>query len=435
LIFIFSENITIAMTTSDWPVFPCSLKAKLTLNKIRETVETLKPPVNHPKNFLALSLGDPTTKGNLPPPDLFTSTLHELIAKGHNNGYTHSAGTVEARSAVAEKFSHPEANAVLTPDDVILTSGCGHAIEIAITGTLNRGDGILIPAPGFSLYVAIAEAYEIIPQHYRLDPEKSWEADMEDLEKKCDSTTRALLITNPSNPCGSVYTKEHLKALADFATRHKLIVIADEIYANMSFDREVPFISLAEADHSLPVISVGGISKQYLVPGWRVGWLTVYNRHEALTTLKAGFHRLITLLLAPNSLVQAALPTVLESTPQEFYDGLLDVLRNNATTLYAALVNVPGLKPIMPRGAMYMMVGIDPEVLDYDCDIKFSRALLQEQNIMVLPGQVFNVHGYFRLVITLPSKDLLEAAERLKQFCAAHPRRVEPPAKRLCQEG
>ena len=202
---------------------------------------------------------------------------------------------------------------MLAPQDVILASGCSGALEIAIKGLLSAGDNIILPRPGFSLYETLAKAYGVECRFYSLKPENSWEADCEEMSAQIDDRTKAILINNPSNPCGCVYSKEHLQSILAVAEKHQVPIIADEIYGNITFEGH-QFHPVASLTTEVPVLSVGGIAKEFLVPGWRVGWILIHDRNGAFTEVRKGLMKLTQLIIGANTLVQSAMPAIL--TPE-----------------------------------------------------------------------------------------------------------------------
>jgi tyrosine aminotransferase len=179
------------------------------------------------------------------------------------------------REAISKAFSVP--NHTYTPDEIIVASGCSGALEIAITGMLNPGDNILLPNPGFSLYQTITEAHGATAKLYKLDPDRNWEADLEHMESLIDEDTKCILVNNPSNPCGSVFSKDHLNLILALAEKHHLPIITDEIYGNMAFEGLTVF-PMAGLTTTVPVVTVGGLGKQFVVPGWRCGWCVAQQR-------------------------------------------------------------------------------------------------------------------------------------------------------------
>ncbi|XP_065193019.1 tyrosine aminotransferase-like [Sycon ciliatum] len=403
-------------------VVDISTEAKLTINPIRAIVDALKVEPNPDKEVIRLSIGDPTAYGNLPPSKLVSSAVAEEVENGQSNGYCLSFGSKAACSAVAEYYSTPEAP--LTCSDVVLASGCSGALSMAINVLTNPGDNILIPCPGFSLYRCLASARQVEARSYRLIPEKSWEIDLDNMESLIDENTKAIVVNNPSNPCGSVYTLQHLKDIAAVAYRRRVPIISDEVYAGMAF-HGTKFHSMAQVAPNQPILTCGGLAKKYLVPGWRLGWVFVHDQHHVLDLVREGLRKLSTQILGPCSLIQAALPAIIRETPQEFFDNTIRHCEEAAGIAFGLLSEVPSLTPVMPSGAMYMMIGIKTDMLvDIDNDIQFTEKLMAEESVFCLPAQCFQYPDFFRIVLCVPMPMMSVACSRISEFCHRHQRQT-----------
>jgi len=174
------------------------------------------------------------------------------------------------------------------------------------------------------------------------------------LESLIDENTSAILINNPSNPCGSNFTRQHLVDILALAERNFLPVISDEIYGGMNWTSH-PFTALYSLPSSVPIITIGGLAKRWLVPGWRVGWVVLHERGGVFKEVRRGLGNLSQVQLHPNTVFQTALPTILD-TPQEFFDKVVEELKGNAKLLVVELAKAPGLHVIEPQGALYAMV-------------------------------------------------------------------------------
>ncbi len=408
------------------------------INYIRQIVDRIKlPPADPSLPLIPLSIGDPTLFGNLPPPPGVSAELALVVADGRSNGYSNSMGSPAARAAVARSVStaaHP-----VTAEDVCVTSGCSHALLLAMDVLCDAGSNILVPSPGFSLYRTLGQYLAVDVRLYRLDPARNWEVDLAHLESLADSNTRAILLNNPSNPCGTNYSREHLLAVLELAERLKLPIISDEVYAGMVFGGEV-FHSLSVLSERVPILLCGGLAKRYMVPGWRVGWLVLCDRQGLLVrhsfvlvvllvseSLQArgkigeGVQRLSQTILGASSLVQAVVPHLLEHTPLAYHDYNCRVLEENAKCFVESLASAAGLSVVAPRAAMYCMVGIDLSLFpSFPSEVEFSQALLHEQQVFVLPGSCFTMPSYFRVVLCAPVATLKDAAKRICVFAAKH---------------
>ncbi|XP_075996447.1 tyrosine aminotransferase [Genypterus blacodes] len=393
--------------------------AKNTLNPIRAIVDGMKLTPNPEKAMIALSIGDPTVFGNLPTDASVLQAMKDAIDSHKYNGYAPSVGYQKSRQAVSNFYSCPEAP--LEAEDVILTSGCSQAIELSISVLCNPGDNILVPCPGFSLYKTLAVSMGVEVQLYNLLPEKSWEADLQQMESLINERTSCLIVTNPSNPCGSVYSKKHLQDILKVASRHCVPILADEIYSDMVFPG-CSFHTLASLSSDVPVLSCGGLAKRWLVPGWRMGWILIHDRNDILgSEIRQGLVKLSQRILGACSIVQGALESILNNTPHSFYRRTITFLKSNSEICFGELSTVPGLNPIMPSGAMYLMVGIDMDHFPhFKNDVDFTERLVTEQSVFCLPASAFEYPNFFRIVVTVPEKMMMEACCRIREFCQRH---------------
>ncbi|XP_076628264.1 tyrosine aminotransferase [Colletes latitarsis] len=401
-----------------WNVQASDIATK-THNPIRSIVENLVVEPNSTKSMISLSIGDPTTFGNLKPPTEVIDAVQQSVASQMYNGYAPSTGYQSAKAAVAEYSSNEFVK--VEPEDVILCSGCSCALDLCITALAREGQNILIPRPGFSIYRTLAEGLGITVKPYNLRPERGWIVDLDDLESQIDESTAAIVINNPSNPCGSVFSRDHTLDILNVAARYFVPIIADEIYEHMVFPGRT-FHSLASLSTEVPILSCSGLTKRFLVPGWRMGWIIIHDRQNVLEKeIRKGLHRLSQRIIGSNTLIQGALPAILRNTPQKFYDDVMCTLHNHSKLAYNCIIKVPGLRPIMPDGAMYMMVYIDlPCFPEFNSDLEFVQRLLMEESVFCLPGQCFDYPSYMRLVITVPLDMLEEACERIQEFCERH---------------
>lgn len=297
----------------------------------------------------------------------------------------------------------------------------------------------MAPSPGFPLYTVIVESLGANCRHYNLLEDQGWEADLQHIESLVDGRTKAIIVTNPSNPTGAVYSAAHVKEIIAFARRHKLPIIADEIYAATVFDGVFePFQAHAGPSAEggrVPILSVGGLAKAFSVPGWRVGWVVCHDGGTGvLDRVRAGLRSLSQLVLGANSLVQAALPRVLCPPPGSADELALVayaanfncLLRDNAKIVADECRQIPSLSlPSPPCGAMYCMIKIDLASLSISDDTSFCKQILEAQNLVLLPGACFGCSGFVR-IITCPRDPgvLREAFARIAEFCEER-RRIE----------
>lgn len=227
--------------------------------------------------------GDPTIFGNLKASDETIEAVRNAIDVGKYNGYAHSAGTIEARQAICD-YVAPHQGPV-NPNDVIICSGCSSSIDMCIAAIADAGKNILTPCPGFSIYRTLAVGHGIEVRTYNLLPHKQWEIDLEQMEELIDENTAAVVLTNPSNPCGSVFSKKHLLDIIAVCEKHCVAIIADEIYEHFVFPN-VEYHSVSSLSNNVPVLSCGGLTKRFLVPGWRLGWIVIHDRNNIFNGIR-----------------------------------------------------------------------------------------------------------------------------------------------------
>ena len=415
--------------------FPQSLKSARTVNPIRAIVDQVtsgpEAPRTDGKKRIPLSLGDPSIYGNLDPPSLLVEGVRAAAALGKSNGYVNAVGTDAARSAVASYYS--TALSPLSMSDVVLGSGCSGAMELAITTLLDPGTTMLVPNPGFPLYEVIATSHGAGVKKYDLDPSKGWECDLAHMESLIDGTVRCILINNPSNPCGSVFSESHLEAIVRLAQKHDLPILSDEVYAGMVFSG-ASFLPLADVASRLgrqvPVITASGLAKQFLVPGWRVGWLTFHDDvGHRLADVRRGVNALAQVIIGSSHIVQAGVVAVLDPKSDEgkeevraFRERTNKTLEGLSSFTCDELAKCHGLTVVRSSAALYVMVGLEIEQFDgsFHDDVTFTKLLLAEENVFALPGQCFGAKNFFRVVYCAPKEILGESFERIKDFCERH---------------
>lgn len=213
-----------------------------------------------------------------------------------------------------------------------------------------------------------------------MDPENGWEVKLETLRAAIiPGKTKAILVNNPSNPCGSCWSEEHMRKILAISKELKVPIISDEVYYGLSYNEERPFISFGNLDNETPIICTGALSKIYCVPGWRCGWTIVYNRGGYFDKVidNLGKHSMI--LLHPSSIVQHSLPKILGEVPESFFTDLKGKLKEASDCAFERLSKVKGVTPIRSSAAMYMMVRIEMDMLnDIEDDIDFCKKLLAD---------------------------------------------------------
>ncbi|CBY30494.1 unnamed protein product [Oikopleura dioica] len=368
-----------------------------TNNPIRQIVESMRVKSHEDYSFIPLTIGDPSVYGNFDPSPIAVEAVKEVLDNNKDNGYGPAEGLPEARKAISE-YLEPLLSYKPDVNNIILASGASGALEFSITCIAERGDNILVPRPGFPQY-------------------SDWAVDIESLENMIDEKTRAVVFNNPSNPTGAVFKQDHMERLVELCEKYKIPIIADEVYAGMTFNK-ARFISFCQIAKSIPVIHVSSISKRFMVPGWRIGWCVVHDPIDIFKgRLTTGIKKLTTRLVGPNKLIQAAIPKIL-SIPLSWHNEQNAKLEEAANDFYNGIMHAPGLIPITPSGAMYMMVKIDfSQLKNFSDDMNFCKALVSEKSVFVLPGSCFGSTDFFRVVLTITKDKIKEACQRIVDFC------------------
>lgn len=394
-------------------------------NPIRELTEDMSPP-NPEKRVISLAVGDPSSAGLAAAPENAAQLVSDVCTAASHNGYTNSCGSDECRKAIAD------ATGARSSDDVFVCQGCSQGLMHSIAALAVPGANILMPRPGFPLYHVLAGYYGVEARFYNLRPDSDWQVDIEEMVAVADENTCAIVLCNPSNPCGAVYPREHLDEVVSAAARLRVPIIADEVYSGISWG-EHPFVPLAEvatdptrdAEKRVPVIEVGAVSKKFVVPGWRLGWIVLHDTNGIFESsgVRTALTKLQQITLSANSLVQAALPTLLHECPPAYHRDLNASLAAAARQCYDRCATVPGLDAVsLPQGAMYLMCRVDvsrfgDEIPD---DRAFADLLVREESVKVLPGACFSLDGYIRIVFAATRVDLDEAWDRIEAFCKRH---------------
>lgn len=362
------------------------------------------------KRVLYCNIGDPLKYDFETPPHL-VEAVARAVREGHN-GYGPSAGILSARTAVAND-ANARGMAKVTPADVFITAGVSEAIDLVLTATLEPGDEVLLPSPGYPLYDAITARLQARATHYHPDEANLWQPDARELESKVTPRTRALVVCNPNNPTGALYSAETLAALLDVARRHRLLVLADEIYGRLLYEgAATPMGTLADG---VALVMLDGLSKAYLCPGWRVGWLAFVNP-ELTGELARAVLRLADARLCGPVPAQHAVEAALTG-PQDHLTAAMAKLRVRRELTVAKLNSIPGLSCVSPRGAFYAMPRI--ELPGLASDEEFVLKLLRQEQVLFVHGAGFGqAEGthHFRVVFLPPEAVLAEAYERLARF-------------------
>ncbi len=319
---------------------------------------------------------------------------------GHN-GYVPSAGIPEAREAVAADYT--ARGITVSPDRVLITTGTSEGIELALNALVDEGDEVLVPSPTYPLYTAVLAKISAQPRYYHTDPRHDWLPDLDHLRTLVTARTRVLVVIDPNNPTGAVYPAPVRRALIEFAERHDLTILADEVYGDVAYDGPLPFMGTFDLD--APIISFSSLSKAYLAPGWRAGWL-VAGRTPRLDATVAAMKKLADGRLCSPGPMQYGVAAALtgdRSHQVAFRAALAERARITTERLNA----IPGMHCVAPRAAFYALpqISLPPDRTDEH----FVLSLLRETGILCVNGSGFGVpagDGFFRIVFLASPRDL-----------------------------
>jgi tyrosine aminotransferase len=398
-----------------WNIAPSDHSIK-TINIISKAVGNITLPQDFPLPTYSLAYGDPSVYADFEPDPVVVDSVIQTLKKGKGNGYTNELGWFEARKTLSQVYSYQ--NIDLEVDDVIMDIGGLGAISTILQVFLNPGDNILIPSPGFPLYRTMAENLNAEGIVYKLNPYKSWEVDLEDLDAQVTPNTKLLVIVNPSNPCGSVYSKEHLLEILAWAEKNKVCILADEVYHNMTFQK--PYYPLGSLTDQVPVFTVNALSKMFLVPGWRCGWIIIYDKYKKCERFKLAIKQIRGMLYHPTNFIMQAIPNIFENLPGDYFSRLMKKVKERLDIVMSIIPGVPGLHLEIPEGSLYCMVSIDFTNLDLKDSIEFSEKLAIEKGVAVLPAENLLSANGFRIVLCNPSYIIEECMQRIKSFVISH---------------
>ena len=375
---------------------------------IRDLASVADEVAKQGHKILPLNIGDPITFDFQTPPHLIEA-VYQAMRDG-KNGYAPSSGVNEALLAIRGEAAR---KGITTVQDVFITTGVSETVDICLTALLNPGDNLLTPCPDYPLYSAVLAKLDIGLNAYYLNEEDGWQPDLEDIKRKITPRTRGIVLINPNNPTGSVATRKMLEQIAELARRHNLVIFADEIYDKLIIDDD-PHVAMAAVAPDVPVITFGGLSKNYLAPGWRIGWGIASGEASGIKPYLEGVNKLLRSRLCANHPEQYAIKVALEG-PQ---DHLLEVkrkLRSRRDLTMEWCAETPRVSCVDPRGAFYAYPSLDiPEGDDV-----FVTELIRQKYVMVVHGSGFGQRPgtkHFRIVFLPDEKTLTSAYSAIGDF-------------------
>ena len=371
--------------------------------------------------IIKLNIGNVGVFGFDPPEEIQLDMIRNL---SNASAYSDSKGIFAARKAIMQYCQEKGIQGVAL-DDVYTGNGVSELIVLSMNALLNDGDEVLVPSPDYPLWTAAVSLSGGTPVHYLCDESKEWAPDLADLRKRITPRTKAIVVINPNNPTGAIYSKEVLLEITQIAREHGLILFADEIYDKMLYDA-AKHVSLASLSTDVVVITLNGLSKNYRSCGYRAGWMVVSGDKKPARDYIEGLNMLSNMRLCSNVPGQWAIQTALGG-----YQSINDLvgeggrLRRQRDLAYELITAIPGVTCVKPTAALYMFPRLDPKMYPIGDDQQFFLELLQETKVMLVQGTGFNWArpDHFRIVFLPHEDDLREAIGRVAKFLELYRKR------------
>ncbi len=375
---------------------------------IRDLASVANEIVAQGHKVVPLNIGDPNVFDFRTPPHLIEAVHRAML--DNKNGYAPSPGIKPALDAIRGEAAR---KGITSVQDVFVTNGVSETVDTCLTALLNPGDDLLTPCPDYPLYSALLTKLGIRLNTYYLNEEDGWQPELDDIKKKITPRTRGIVLINPNNPTGAVCTRAMLLQIAEIARQNNLLIFSDEIYDKLILDDD-EHISIAAVAPDVPVVTFGGLSKNYLVPGWRIGWGIVSGEAATVRNYNEGIQRLLRARLCANHPEQYAIPAALEG-PQDHLIEVRRKLRSRRDLTVQWCNSTPRVSCVSPRGAFYAYPRIDiPEGDDV-----FVKELMLQKHVMVVHGSGFGQKPgtqHFRIVFLPDEKTLSSAYAAIAEF-------------------
>jgi alanine-synthesizing transaminase len=368
---------------------------------VRDVIVLANEVAKTGKEMLYLNIGDPNVFDFEPPKHLIEATYDAM--KKNFNGYSPSSGIKTAVEAIEKEA---ERKGIKNVQDIFVTTGASEAIDICLTALVNDGENVLTPTPGYPLYTAIQSKLQTMENPYYLDENNGWRPSIENIKRKINDKTRAIILINPNNPTGSNCSPETLKQIITIAEEHNLVIFADEIYDKLLMDGK-KHTSIASLNSEVPMITFSGLSKNYMVPGFRIGWGIVSGNKNVLKDYVEAINKLLRARLCANHPSQYGIAPCLLGD-QSHLAVALQKLTSRRNLTVEMMNSIPGISCVAPEGAFYAF----PRLHNITNDAHFATELLKETGVVVVPGNGFGEMpgtSHFRIVF-LPPENILEKA-------------------------
>jgi alanine-synthesizing transaminase len=385
-------------------------------------LETARRMEDEGHKIIKLNIGNLASFGFDAPEEIQKDMIRNL---GNSAGYSDSKGIFAGRKAVMH-YTQEQGVAGVTLDDIYLGNGVSELIVLSTNALLNEGDEVLLPAPDYPLWTAAVSLSGGTPVHYLCDESKDWVPDLEDRRRKLTPRTKAIVVINPNNPTGAVYSREVLQAIVNLAREHNLVLFADEVYDKVLYDDAV-HIPLASLSDDVLTVTFNSLSKSYRCCGYRSGWMVVSGDKKLAADYIEGLNMLSSMRLCANVPGQWAIQTALGG-----YQSIKDLvgeggrLRRQRDLAHELITAIPGVTCVKPKAALYMFPKLDPQMYPITNDQDFIRELLVEERVLVVQGTGFNwaKPDHVRIVFLSYEDELRESIGRLSKFLERYRKRA-----------
>ena len=377
-------------------------------------VEAAKQMEDEGQKIIKLNIGNLAPFGFDAPEEIQQDMIRNLP---NSAGYSDSKGIFAARKAVMH-YTQQQGVAGVTLDDIYLGNGASELIVMAANALLDNGDELLVPSPDYPLWTAATSLSGGTPVHYRCDEDNGWQPDLADMRAKITTRTKGIVVINPNNPTGVLYSDEMLKGIVALAREFGLVLLADEVYDKVLYEG-VKHTAMASLSTDVLTLTFNSLSKAYRSCGYRAGWMVISGPKEIAKDFIEGLNMLANLKLGSNVPGQWAIQTALGG-----YQSINDLvkeggrLRRQRDLAYELITAIPGVSCVKPEAALYMFPRLDPKVYPIDDDRQFFMEVLRATRVMLVQGSGFNYpdNQHFRIVFLPHEDDLREAIDRLARF-------------------
>ncbi|TBR42213.1 pyridoxal phosphate-dependent aminotransferase [Marinomonas agarivorans] len=367
------------------------------------------------QRILKLNIGNPAPFGFEAPDEILVDMIHNLPDA---QGYCDSKGLYSARKAIMQKYQAMGIKSI-DVNDIWIGNGVSELIVMTMQALLNDGDEILIPAPDYPLWTAAATLSGGYVRHYLCDRESDWEPDIQDIKSKISNKTKAIVLINPNNPTGAVYSREVIEEIIDIAEQHNLIIFSDEIYDAILYDDAVHIPTATLTDNRVLCITFGGLSKVYRSAGFRSGWMLLTGPKHKASDYVDGLDMLASMRLCSNVPAQHAIQTALGG-----YQSIQELIKpegrlyEQRQAAWEILDSIPGVDCFKPKGALYLFPRLDPTIYQIKDDVQLVLDFLQQEKVLLVHGTGFNwpTPDHVRIVFLPHVKDMTAAMERFADF-------------------